>query len=197
MVTVLGEFGYLGYVVKRRWLELGDSDHVINCIRPDDILLSERLSETERVIQPSTDAIVEDSDYARTKRILERNPAAVTIRTGIVDVRHQYPVAYGNWLCNPLTPLEWADFAWSVRDRPGLHVTGREELTRYDVESLVAEVWERPQPERGWAEVPRIRLMSTSDPRNEVGMPTPGWKPRSRYPPLREALIQFRAWLRS
>lgn len=197
MVTVLGENGYLGAVVKRRWLELGDSDHVINCIRPDDLLLSERLAEDGRLIQPSTDAIAEGSSYARTKRILERIPGAVIIRAGIVDIRHDLTTAYLNWRCNPLTPLEWADFAWSVRDRPGLHITGREGVSRYELAALVAELWERPAPARGWAEVPLSRVQSATDPLDRVGMPAKDWKPGRRWPPLREALIEFREWLRS
>lgn len=180
-MIVLGEHGYLGSVVKRRWAERGDpGDYIVNCIRPDDILRSERLAETGRLIQPSTDAIAEDSDYARTKRILERLPGAVVIRAGIVDIRQDYGIAYRNWLCNPLTPLEWADLAYDLRDRPGLHVTGRERLTRYEVVRSVAEVWDRPAPVAAWAEATLSRIQTPGD-----------------WPPLRDALVEFAAWLQS
>jgi uncharacterized protein YbjT (DUF2867 family) len=181
MVTVLGHLGMLGSVVARRWAELGADDPgiVVNCIRPDDLALSVRLAETTRLIQPSTDAIDEDTDYARTKRLLERLPA-VTIRSGLVDITRPLDIAYRNWRCNPLTPLEWADLAWDLRDHPGVHVAGREPLTRYEVARLVAEVWDRPQPIPAWSEVPLDRTQ------------TPG-----SWPPLREALVEYREWLRS
>lgn len=176
MVTVLGHHGMLGSVVARRWSELGDSDHVINCIRPDDLLLSYRLS---RLIQPSTDAIAEDTDYAATKRQLERIAGAVTIRSGLVDITRQPTIAYRNWLCNPLTPLEWADLAWQHRDEPGVHVEGRETVSRYDVATLVAELWGRPMPIPAQAPEPLSRV-----------------QPGGRWPPLRDALIAYRDWLR-
>lgn len=192
MVTfsVLGAAGYLGNVVTRRWIELGASprltgepaDYVVNCVRPDDFLLSERIAETARLIQPSSDAINEDTDYARGKRILERIPGAVIIRAGLVDIRRQPSIAYRNWRCNPLTPLEWADLAWDVKDRPGLHTAGRESLSRYQVADLVAELWDLPAPVPSWADVPLSRLVD-----NE----------RAEWPPLRDALGEFREWSRS
>jgi uncharacterized protein YbjT (DUF2867 family) len=179
MVTVLGERGMLGSVVARRWVERGDTDHVVNCIRPDDLNLISKLSQTGRLIQPSTDAIAEDSEYARTKRAAEAVAiGAVVIRAGIVDIRQHYPVVYRNWMCNPLTPLEWADFAWEHRDEPGLHVTGRETVTRYDVAKLVAEIWDRPKPVAAMAEAPSGRVQSAGD-----------------FPPLADALREFHAWL--
>lgn len=188
MVTaaVIGERGYLGSVVKRRWAELGadivtaaTADYVVNCIRPDDLLLSERLSETSVLIQPSTDAIAEDTDYAVTKRLLERIPA-VTIRSGIVDIRHRLGVAYRNWSCNPITPLEWADLAWDLKDRPGVHVAGREPVSRYAVASLVAYVWDQPAPIPAWAEAPLFRVQ----------------RDRERtWDTLLEALVEYREWL--
>lgn len=179
MVTVLGERGMLGSVVKRRWLELGDSDHVINCIRPDDILLSERLAEQGKLIQPSTDAIAEDTDYARTKRIIERIPRTVIIRAGLVDITRQPSIAYRNWSCNPLTPLEWADLAWEVRDRPGLHIAGREPVSRFQVADLVAFLWDLPRPVPAWDDEPRDRVQPS----------------RAFRPPLADALMEYRAWL--
>lgn len=191
MVTaaILGHRGMLGSVVARRWAELGaeivteaTADYVVNCIRPDDLILSERLAETARLIQPSTDAIAEDSDYARGKRILERIPGTVTIRAGLVDITRQPDRAYRNWSCNPLTPLEWADLAWSVRDRPTVHSVGREPVSRHYVASLVADIFDRPQPVADWAEVPLSRVLDNY------------W---TEWPPLADALTEYAAWLRS
>jgi len=185
---VIGHRGMLGSVVLRRWQELGatpddaDPEYVVNCTRPDDFLLAERIAETARLIQPSTDAIAEASDYARGKRILERIPGAVIIRAGLVDIRQRHETAYRNWRCNPLTPLEWADFAWSVKDRPGLHTAGRECVSRHQVASLVAFLWDHPQPIPGWAETPLSRMVD-----NET----------AESPPLVDALIEYREWSRS
>lgn len=182
MVTVVGENGYLGSVVKRRWDELGiTGDYTVNCIAPDDIDLTWRLAERGGLIQPSTDAIDEDTSYARTKRIVERAPGAVIIRTGIVDIYRQRHVAYRNWTCNPLTPLEWADLAAEMRDRPGVHAQGREPVSRFEVHRLVAEVFDLPAPIPAEADKPLDRLQ----PRNDL------------LPPLREALVEFREWLQS
>lgn len=184
--AVLGHRGMLGSVVARRWRELGadivtpaDAEYVVNCIRPDDLLLSERLAESSRLIQPSTDAIGEDSDYAVGKRILERLPA-VTIRAGIVDVRHAYPVAYRDWRCNPITPLEWADLAWDLRDRPGVHVAGREPMSRYAALSIAASAFGLPQPAAAYSDSPRDRVMAD--------------EARS-WPRLEDALAEYREWL--
>ncbi len=179
MVTVYGHNGYLGAVVLRRWAELGLSDepYIVNCVRPDDEHLSEILAAEGGLIQPSTDAIAEDTDYARTKRHLETLPDTVVIRAGIVDIRNQPTIAYRNWLCNPLTPLEWADYAASVRAEPGIHAIGREPLTRFAVARTVADVFDRPPPVAA------------------VGEPLDRVQPIGDFPPLRDALIEFREWL--
>lgn len=178
MVTVLGENGYLGAVVKRRWAELGiDGPWVVNCIRPDDVPLTWYHAEQGWLIQPSTDAIAEDTLYARTKRIIECAPATI-IRAGIVDIRNQPAIAYRNWFCNPLTPLEWADYAASVRGEKGTHAIGREPLTRFDVAELVAEVFDTPRPVAAVTSVYNNRI-----------------QPFGEFPPLRDALITFRQWL--
>ena len=176
MVTVLGSRGMLGSVVARRWAELGDSSHVINCIRPDNILLTFWLAENMRLIQPSSDAIAEDSDYALGKRIIERAPAVI-IRSGIVDITRLPAVAFTNWWSNPLTPLEWADLAWKYRDQPGVHIEGREAVTRYQIGMLVAEVWGLPEPTA--VEGPYLSRV----------------QPGTDWAPLREGLIAYREWL--
>lgn len=176
---VYGHNGYLGSVVARRWTELGiDGPYNVNCIRPDDEHLSEILDREGGLIQPSTDAIAEDSDYARTKRYLETFPSAVTIRAGIVDIRNQPTVAYRNWLCNPLTPLEWADYAATKRDQPGVYAIGRETVSRLEVAELVAEVFDLPRPTPAVSDWPSNRV-----------------QPRGDFPPLRDALIAYRRWL--
>lgn len=177
MVTVLGERGMLGSVVARRWRELGDTDHVVNCIRPDDLAVSRAF---RGIIQPSTDAIAEDTEYAATKRELEAIEGAVTIRSGIVDITRQPTVAYVNWLCNPLTPLEWADLAYEMRDTPGVHIAGRRLYSRYGVALAVAHVFDRPEPEFAVAATDNDRLQQPDD--------------RVR-PSLWNALIAYRDWL--
>lgn len=175
MVTVLGERGMLGQVVARRWLELGDTDHVVNCIRPDDLKLTWR----ELPISPSTDAIAEDTEYAATKRELEEIPGLVVIRSGIVDITRQPSHAYDYWMCNPLTPLEWADLAYEMRDTPGVHIAGRETVSRYDVAKAVAYTFGTEQPV----------MMSGGPVRSRVQTPD-----RIR-PSLWDALIAYRDWL--
>lgn len=148
MVTVLGHSGYLGSIVERRWRENGwDGDYIVCTF--DDLALIRRLARSgPGVIVPSTDAIAEDGEYADRKREIEDIPGLVVIRAGIIDVRRkrQHPVAYCGWECNPLTPLEWAELAWEVRDRPGVHVAGREPLTRFAVASAVAQVFGYDSP---------------------------------------------------
>jgi hypothetical protein len=159
-------------------------DLTVNCIRSDDwremVDLPAYLSMSTRgqVISPSTDAIRETTEYARMKREAETN-LAITIRCGIVDVEHQPETAYTNWYCNPLTPLEWAAFAWRLREaKPGVYQAGREPLSRYDVARTVAQIWHRPEPTPALGE-PSDRVLSS----------------RWTFQPLDEALGEFRAWL--
>lgn len=174
-MTVLGENGMLGSVVKRRWLELGDTDHVVNCIRPDDLKLTWR----ELPISPSTDAIAEDTEYAATKRELEAIPGLVVIRSGIVDITRQPPNAYLNWYCNPLTPLEWADLAYEMRDTPGVHIAGRETVTRHFVAWSVGYVFGRLAGRFSVAPTDLHREQTPDRPR----------------PELTDALRAYRDWL--
>ncbi len=180
MVTVLGHRGYLGAVVERRWRELGvGGDYVVNCLFPDDIDLIGRLA-GPGVILVSSDAIAEDGTYAAGKRAVELYAdEATVIRAGVVDIRKRHDVAYTTWLCNPLTPLEWADLAYEVRDKPGLHVAGRGSLTRYDVASAVASVFGGPLPQPKAVYPGRTRCQVPDRPR----------------PSLTDALVEFREWL--
>jgi hypothetical protein len=177
MVTILGHRGYLGAIVERRWRELGDSDHVVNCIFPDNIALCRRLG--AGTILVSSDAIADGSQYGDAKRDIEAIAGAVVVRSGIVDVRKRHVVAYDNWYCNPLTPLEWADLAYEKRDQPGVHVAGREVLSRWEVAAAVRSVF-GGEPAR-----PTLHEMTLDR-----------TQPRDRErPPLRDALLQFREWL--
>lgn len=190
MVTyhVLGHAGMLGSTVARRWRELGaewadicTADHIVNCVFPDSWGLLDSLNKA-RLIQPSTDAIDEDTVYAITKREVERIALAgggVVLRTGLVDLRKQPAVAYANWFVNPLTPLEWADLAWERKSSPGLHADGRETVTKYGVALAVAREWDLDQP------VPEMA-------------PRSKWRiqPSSReWPRLSDAMHTYREWI--
>jgi hypothetical protein len=189
MVTyhVLGHRGMLGSVVTRRWAEHGaewapipTADHIVNCVSPDSWTVLDMLPKA-RVIQPSTDAINEDTPYATTKREVESivvNNGGLVIRSGLVDPRKHHPLAYANWFVNPLTPLEWADLAWELRDRSGLYVDGRESMNRWRLGVTVAEVFGLERPHAAMATTSRIRIL-----------------PSCRdWPPLAEALAAWRDW---
>lgn len=182
-VRVLGNRGMLGRVVEERWRQLGatvvydgTAHYTVNCIRPDDLAVTG--SVLHGLISPSTDAIGEDSDYARTKREVEA-VGGVVLRCGIVDVDRQPTHAYINWRCNPLTPLEWANEAWDRKDQPGIHALGREVVSRFDVADDVALLWDRPRP---WA-----MLGDTSSDRVMVDP--------IRRPKLHDALRLYKDWL--
>jgi hypothetical protein len=180
-VTVLGHRGMLGSIVERRWREQGwDGDYVVNCL-PDDLNLIDRLASRPGLIQPSSDAAGEDTPYGRTKLLIElrHGRRASIIRSGIVDILRQPDVAFVNWWCNPLTPLEWADLAWERRRDVGIHVAGRLPMTRWEVCQAVAEVFGMEPPEQGAASTPLDRIQH----------------PDRRRPPLRDALIEYRDWL--
>jgi hypothetical protein len=185
MVTVLGHRGYLGAVVARRWREQGwdsyrfdsSGDYVICTF--DDLPLIRRLAQSgPGAIVPSTDAIAEDTAYAARKRELEDIPGIVVIRSGIVDTRKAN--THYDWLCNPLTPLEWADLAWEVKDQPGVHVAGRETTTRFDVGWAIAAagLGPAPEPTKGGAS-DRCQIAD-----------------RDR-PSIDEALQEYASWLRA
>jgi len=181
MVTVLGHSGYLGSIVERRWREKGwDGDYVVVCF--DDLPLIWRLARSGvGVIVPSTDAINEGSEYAARKRQIEDATVfadIVVIRAGIVDLRKSHRFAYCKWECNPLTPLEWADLAWEKRDQPGVHVAGREPLTRFAVANAVSMVFD------------------TKPPKKRCGTALNRLQPQDRErPDILTALREFREWL--
>jgi hypothetical protein len=203
-VAVLGHTGMLGSVVARyfaeqgadvattelRWFPVYPSrivdwaaghDLTINCIRGelvDNALLPLVLGERCRLIQPSTDAVFEDTPYAIGKRIGERANALV-IRSGIVDVDRQPDTAYANWLCNPVTPLEWAEQAWRWRyEPPGVRPYGRGVVSRWDVACAVAATFGRKPPK---VSVAGEAINRVTEPHN--------------LPQLGEALETFRRWL--
>lgn len=189
MVTfhVIGHRGLLGSAVLRRWQDHGSrhtpvafAQYIVNCVYPDDWRLLTMLP-LAKVIQPSTDAIAEDSEYAVTKRAVEQavtEGGGVVLRTGLVDIRRQPETAFDNWHVNPLTPLEWADLAWELKDRPGIHPDGRETLTRYQVACDIAAVYGLPAPLRATDEQPLSRLQPAS----------------RRWPLLPDALRAYRDW---
>lgn len=155
MTTILGHQGYLGRVVARRWHELGhQGDYVVVCLAPDNLELLRRLAGRPGVIVPSTDAIIENTRYAATKRELEAIGGLVVIRAGIIDTRKRNDNI--NAVCNPLTPLEWADLAWELRDQPGIHPAGRETVTRHEIGWALSDVfggdmpaaWDGPHSDR-------------------------------------------------
>jgi hypothetical protein len=192
-VAVLGHRGMLGSVVARRWAELGanvvtsslrypeladwavGADIIVNCMAGTVIPANLH----GWVIQPSTDAINELTPYAEAKRAAD-SLASVVVRSGIVDVTRQPARAYVNWFLNPLTPLEWADLAWQMREAPGFHTDGRETLTRYDVACAVAQVFGGRKPKQAWDDQPRARVMRTHSP----------WRPA-----LTTALRTYRDWI--
>ena len=177
MVTVLGHRGYLGAVVARRWAELGETGDYVICTF-DDLDLIRRLARTGAgVIVPSTDAIAEDTPYAERKRAIEAIPGITVIRSGIVDTRKAN--TYGNWWCNPLTPLEWADLAHEHRDTPGVHVAGRERMTRFDIGWDICNAFGGLAPD--YDEAPRA-----TDRTQVVDR---------QWPELGAALFAYRKWL--
>lgn len=189
---MLGHRGMLGSVVARYFaqqgarvlttdLRFGDemlefaAGHVIvNCIRSTDAEIPRELDAIGTLIQPSTDAYREP-EY--THKV--RGEHGIVSRCGLVDVTRQPTCAFVNWTCNPLTPLEWAEWAWTVRE-PGVHYLGRETVSRFDIASAVADLWGRPQPNGSIAATPRDRTVPPQD-----------------RPPLRVALADFREWLLS
>lgn len=169
-VAVLGHRGYLGAHVARYLREWGadvrttdlrwdgtpalvdwaaEHEYVIDCIRGHDTDLAPLLATRCRLVIPSTDAIREDTPYAIGKRVMERTVRAVIIRAGIVDTRRRHPVAYTDWLCDPLTPLEWAEAAWAARDEPGVISVGRHPVDRWTIAMHVARVFGREFPRPG------------------------------------------------
>ena len=191
VVAVLGHRGMLGSVVARWLREQGedvrtsdergvdwiDGGLVIDCTGDTTLpaIVAERC---ERLIVPSTDAIDEDTPYAAAKREAEK-ARAVHIRAGIVDIRQRHAVGYVDWLCDPLTPLEWARVAWALRDSvtPFTYIRGRHVVDRWTVATHVARLWDLAYP------VPRYGGYRS---RVQVGQGGP-W--------IGQALDEYHAWL--
>ena len=206
-VAVLGHRGMLGSVVARYFAEqgadvqttdlrydgsgclpswAGKHDMTVNCITGGWLEYADLpgfLAMTaQRYIHPSTDAIGEDTAYAAMKRQGEDGTRgrAVIIRAGLVDLRRQHEVAYTNWLCNPVTPLEWARIAWSHRDaQPGVYQYGREPLDRYELSRAVRQLWHLPPPQPAIAPESSDRTLTSL----------------VNLPPIDVALLEYRAWL--
>ena len=204
-VAVLGHRGLLGSAVARYFAEMGASvrttelrydgtptlpkwagqyELIVNCIRggwAENAALPFALALAGRTIHPSTDALREDTPYAAQKRKGDEAPNVI-IRAGIVDVRRQPEIAYTNWTCNPITPLEWARIAWRLREaKPGVYQYGREPLDRYEISRLVRLLWLLPPPKPARAKEPNNRVIAS----------------RANLPPIDVALLEYRQWLRS
>lgn len=205
-IAVLGHRGMLGSVVARYFTEQGanvlttdmrydgsDSlpywaaraELVVNCIaggpNATALLPGHLVRLGCRLIQPSTDAWKEDTLYARLKRLGEPTWAIVT-RCGLIDVERQPTFAFTNWYCNPLTPLEWAFWAWQNRQSAdGLYYLGRERVTRADIARAVHGIFGGVAPVGLDYEESNDRVQPDTTQRL----------------PLNEALKDYAAWLRS
>lgn len=159
-----------------------DPEYVINCVKggwPENAALPRalHLRYRRRLIQPSTDAIGEGDDYALSKAAGE---CGIIVRAGLVDIARQPRVAYPEWVCNPLTPLEMArrllmkcGTAESVSEHGGYPID------RYSLAVMVADIFGGEPPVLGHAE-PKSRVLTVTHP---------------RY--IRDALLEYREWLRS
>lgn len=203
-VAVVGHRGMLGRVVARRFAEKGarvlttderqtlalvawarHADLIVNCAyEPDswetNAVLPILLARAGRLIQPSTDAINEDTPYAAEKRMAE-SAHAVIIRCSVVGSKPPPEVGYTNWTWNGITTLTWANIAWLHRDGlPELVTPGTEPITRYELYQAVAAVYgyQKPAPEA--ASEARDRTLAVTWPMH----------------PIREQLEELRDWER-
>ena len=203
-VAVVGHRGTLGKVVARRWAERGaaiattdlryqakaddplvtwaaEADLVVNCARGSflvDALLPLHLGERSRLIQPSTDALQEDTPYALAKRIAERARALI-IRTSLIGSDPPPPVGYTTWTWNGITTLAWADFAWAHREETGVLTPASDAISRYDLYCAVAETFGHAPPQP-LATARRDRLLP---PTHHLG-------------PIQVQLLELREWSR-
>jgi hypothetical protein len=154
---------------------------VINCIKggwAENAELPKALDRF-RLIQPSTDAIGEDSEYARSKAAGEYG---MVVRAGLVDIYNQPKVAYPEWVANPITPLEWAKGASAdihLGMERGVHEVGGYPIDRYSLAVMVADIFGGEPPILGHGE-PKSRVLKVT---------------HHRY--IRDALLEYRAWLQS
>jgi hypothetical protein len=202
-VAVLGHRGMLGSVVaqylEQQGCEVATTDlrydgsdelplwaaehgHVVNCIskgRLEASLSAHIVALRGMVVMPSTDAIGEDTEYAMHKRIAEQADAIV-LRSGIVDITRQPTIAYPEWMLNPLTPLEWAREAFYALQFPsGIRTLGGDPIDRYSLAVMVADIFGGEPPILGHAPA-KSRVLKVT---------------HHRY--IRDALLEYRAWLQS
>ncbi len=165
-----------------------EHDIVVNCAMSREIddmaivngLLAVHLGVVCRqLIQPSTDALAEDSHYAISKRIAERADGLV-IRCSLVSEAAPPDLAPVNWRWNGVTTLTWADVAWQHRNERGILTLASPPVSRYDLYSIVAEVFGYDPPEPWDHPHPTDRTL--------VG---------EAMPPIREQLEALRSWLAS
>lgn len=131
------------------------------------------------VIQPSTDALAEDTAYALSKRIAERADGLI-IRSSLVSDAPPPGMAPTNWRWNGVTTLTWADVAWQQRNAHGVILLASPPVTRYELGCIVADVFGHPPPQPWDHPHPIDRV--------QAGM---------AMPPIREQLEALRAWLES
>lgn len=203
-VAVLGHHGMLGRVVARRFAEKGarimvtdlrhtlalvawarHADLIVNCAyEPGDwetnAVLPVLLGRAGRLIQPSSDAVNEDTPYGAEKRMAE-TAHGVIIRCSVVGSKPPPPYGYTNWTWNGITTLTWANIAWIHRDgTPDTIVPGTEPISRFDLYRTAASVfgYQKPRPKKAKEAVDRVL---------KVTWPTH---------PIREQLEELRDWER-
>jgi nucleoside-diphosphate-sugar epimerase len=203
-VAVLGHHGMLGRVVTRRFAEKGarvittemrhtlalvawarHADLIVNCAyEPGDwetnAVLPVLLGRAGRLIQPSSDAVNEDTPLGAEKRMAE-TARGVVIRCSIIGSKPPPPVGYTNWTWNGITTLAWANVAWMLREsEPETVVPGTEPITRYDLYRTVAAVYGYQAPKARKTKQPVDRALDVTMPMH----------------PIREQLEELRDWER-
>jgi hypothetical protein len=181
VIVVLGHRGMLGRRVMERfprarttdirstgelydpllgWLEGIGPDWVIDCAgatggEPDlwavNAILPHRIAHRWRLIQPSTDHVFDDTEYARSKRLGE---AGTVIRCAIVDpdggmlaraaVKDTVGQVWREW--NGITARAWADIAGSViaGNLSGTITPGTPTITHHDLLVLARTIFGWP-----------------------------------------------------
>lgn len=140
-----------------------------------------------RLVQPSTDAAPEESDYARTKRMAEFTARpAVILRCSIVGQR---PMGrgYSDWTWNGVSTLTWANIAHDLlrADPSRLYIPTSPPISRAELSRVQAEVFGWPPPD----------VVDSGRPRDRVQMPLHPWELEIPTPPIRRQLEELRDWL--